>query len=223
MHRDLFFPTQVYYTDLAEAVLINSAIKPAVLAWRDTDPTGTHRTNMPQLGGWHSPTDMHTRSEYKILLVEIFEFMHGVFSHLGYDTDYEPACDSMWVNINPRHAFNRRHSHPHTLWSGVYYLQTPENCGLLSLQDPRPQAQVLAPIYDPEQRKAETWSEVHYQPIEGRLIVFPGWVEHETQPNLCQVDGPSAERISISFNFVQQAIAGSRRNVVVRRDIEDYL
>jgi len=218
LHQDVFFPSLVFFTDLATAPALNAAIKPAVYAWREADPQGTHRTNMPQLGGWHSPTDMHTRSEFRSLLAEIFEFMHGVFTHLGYDPAYEPACDSMWVNINPRHAYNRRHSHPNALWSGVYYLQTPENCGLLSLNDPRLQAQVLTPVYDLNRRSAQTWSEVHYQPIAGRLIVFPGWLEHETQPNLCQGDGPEADRISISFNFFQQAIADSRRNVVVRGD-----
>ena len=220
LQRDVFFPSLVFFTDLAVAPALNAAIKPAVYAWRETDPEGTHRTNLPQLGGWHSPTDMHIRHQYRPLLAEIFEFMHGVFMHLGYDPDYEPACDSMWVNINPRHAYNRRHSHPNALWSGVYYLQTPENCGLLSLTDPRPQARVLAPVYDPERRGVDTWGEVYYQPVEGRLIVFPGWLEHETQPNLCQADGPEADRISISFNFFQQAVGDSRRRVVVRGDVQ---
>ena len=220
LHRDQFFPSSVFYTDLHNAAEINAAVKTAVYAWREADPQGTHRTNLPQLGGWHSPTDMHTRSDYHPLLAEIIEFMHGVFSHLGYDPGYEPVCDSMWANINPRHACNRRHSHPHALWSGVYYLQTPQNCGLLSISDPRSQAQVLTPIYDPERRGPETWSEVHYQPIAGRLIVFPGWIEHETQPNLCPVDGPAGDRISISFNFCQQARGESRRRVVGRGDLE---
>ena len=77
-------------------------------------------TNAPQLGAWHSPTDMHTRREFYPLLREVFEFMHGVYEDMGYDRAFEPVCDSMWVNINPRGAYNRYHSHPHALWSGVY-------------------------------------------------------------------------------------------------------
>jgi len=112
----------------------------------------------------------------------------------------------------------RRYSDPD---NGRHSLQIEINRGLLSLNDPRLQAQVLVPVYDPERRGPETWSEVHYQPIEGRLIAFPGWLEHETQPNLCQSGEPGEDRISISFNFFQQAMGESRCNVVVRGDLEN--
>jgi hypothetical protein len=95
MSRDLFFPTPIYYTDLADADAINARVKALIRAWRDDDPQGQFRTNEPWLGGWHSPTDMHTRREYDCLTREIFELMHGVYASLGYDPDYEPVCDSM--------------------------------------------------------------------------------------------------------------------------------
>lgn len=130
MSRDLFFPTPIYFTDLADTDALNYELKSRIYAWRDADPDGTFRTNVPQVGGWHSATDMHTRREFNRLTLEIFEFVQGVFDHLGYSPDHEPACDSMWANINPRYAYNRHHSHPHALWSGVYYVQTPPNSGL---------------------------------------------------------------------------------------------
>jgi uncharacterized protein (TIGR02466 family) len=42
------------------------------------------------------------------------------------------------------------------------------------------------------------WREVHYQPIAGRLIMFPSWLNHCVDPN--QSDDI---RISVSFNFLQ--------------------
>jgi len=144
-----------------------------------------------------------------------------VFTTLGYDDAYEPACDSMWANINPRHASNRHHTHPHALWSGVFYVQTPPECGLLYFSDPRVQAQVLTPYYDLEKRSPVTWGEVHYQPIEGRLIVFPGWLPHAVQPNLTTRTGPAGDRISISFNISQRRAGASHRPAreVVRADL----
>jgi uncharacterized protein (TIGR02466 family) len=43
----------------------------------------------------------------------------------------------MWANINPPGGYNRPHMHPNSLWSGVYYIKTPKNCGHLKLEDPR--------------------------------------------------------------------------------------
>lgn len=225
MSRDLFFPTPIYFTDLADADALNHELKTHIYAWRDADPHGTFRTNVPQVGGWHSATDMHTRSEYNRLTLEILEFIQGVFDHLGYSPDYEPACDSMWANINPRYAYNRHHSHPHALWSGVYYAQTPPNSGLMYVTDPRAQAQVQPPYYDPKRRKAETWNEIYYQPQAGRLIVFPGWLQHAVQPNLSEEPGPDGDRISISFNFNQRRRADAAEHAscqeIVRGDLLD--
>ena len=138
MARDYFFPTPVYHTDLAQAHDLNARLVADIRAWRARDPGGTFRSNVPQLGGWHSATDMHLRSEFTELTREIFELIHGVFADQGYDDAYEPVCDSMWANVNPRGAFNRHHTHPHALWSGVYYVRTPDDCGLLCLTDPPP-------------------------------------------------------------------------------------
>ena len=192
MARDYFFPTPVYYTDLAQAETLNVRLVEDIRAWRERDPGGTFRSNVPQLGGWHSATDMHLRAEFTALTHEIFELIHGVFTDQGYDDAYEPACDSMWANVNPPGAFNRHHTHPHALWSGVYYVHTPDDCGLLCLTDPRPQAHVITPYFDPKRRSAHTWGEVYYQPVAGRLVAFPGWLVHSTHPNMAGA-GPEAD------------------------------
>ena len=196
MARDYFFPTPVYYTDLAQADELNARLAEDVRAWRERDPGGTFRSNVPQLGGWHSATDMHLRAEFAALTHEIFELIHGVFTDQGYDDAYEPVCDSMWANVNPRGAFNRHHTHPHALWSGVYYVRTPDDCGLLCLTDPRPQAHVITPYFDPKRRSAHTWGEVYYQPVAGRLVAFPGWLVHSTQPNMAGAEAGTGENAS---------------------------
>lgn len=247
MARDWFFPTPVYHTDLAQAEELNARLVADIHAWRERDPGGTFRSNVPQLGGWHSATDMHLRAEFTELTLEIFELLHGVFADQGYDDAYEPVCDSMWANINPRGAFNRHHTHPHALWSGVYYIRTPDDCGLLCLTDPRPQAHVITPYFDPRRRSAHTWAEAYYQPMAGRLIAFPAWLVHSTHPNMAGADleasgfrgedgkarneaagageegSHAAERISVSFNLRQRRRdidpATAPANEVVRADL----
>lgn len=222
MHRDLFFPTPVYYTDLPGAEALNARLAALIRDWRARDPHGEFRTNEPAAGGWHSPTDMHTRREFDPLTREIFEFLHGIYHSLGYDPGYEPVCDSMWANVNPRHAGNRHHTHPHSLWSGVYYVRTPPDCGLLYFSDPRPQALAMPPYYDPARRSPLTWHEVHFQPQAGRLIAFPAWLGHAVQPNRTRESGEAGERISVSFNFHQQRREGVHASAVrvVRADLE---
>ena len=223
MGRELYFPTPVYFTDLPSAQGLNAVLLERICAWRERDPHGTMRSNVAQVGAWHSSTDMQVHPEFDCLTREIFELVQGVYDDQGYSGDYEPVCDSMWANINPRYAYNRHHTHPHALWSGVYYVQTPDNCGLLCLADPRPQAQVLTPYYDPQRKPADSASEVYYQPVTGRVILFPAWLVHAVQPNLTGVEGPEGNRISVSFNFHQRrcGISGgdSRRMEVVRADL----
>ena len=61
---------------------------------------------------------------------------------------------------------------------------------------------------------------MHFQPQEGRVIAFPGWLSHAVQPNLTALEGPAGDRISISFNFRQRRIgAPPRDGEVVRGDL----
>lgn len=203
MSKDGFFATPIYFTDLSDSNALNEQLKKDIRGWRQRDPQGTVRSNVAQVGAWHSATDMHVRREFDPLTLEIFQMVQGIYDELGYDPDFEPVCDSMWANINSRYAYNRHHTHPHALWSGVYYVQAPDDCGLLYFTDPRPQTQVLTPYYDADRRHPSTWNEVFYQPQEGRLIVFPAWLVHAVHPNLSSEEGESGERISVSFNFYQ--------------------
>lgn len=203
--RELYFPTCIFFQDLEGAAELNAAIKPCVYAWRAEDAEGIVRSNVRQAGAWHSRLDMHAREEYGALCESIVAAAQLVFDDQGYDPDYAPRIDNMWANISPRHGFNRGHVHPNVLWSGVYYVQAPPGCGRITFNDPRAQAQMCTPRYPPDRpRKVEAWSEVTFEPIEGRLLLFPAWLSHEVEPNLCELEGPAADRISVSFNLGQR-------------------
>jgi uncharacterized protein (TIGR02466 family) len=205
LSREIYFPTLIYYSDLPEARELNDALKPRIYAWRAEDEKGIVRSNVETLGAWHSRLDMHQREEYRALAEAILAAARIVGEDLGYDPAWDLVFDNMWANINPRYAYNRGHVHPNSLWSGVYYVQAPAGSGRIVFTDPRPQAQMVVPAYRRDaQRRLETWSEVYFEPIEGRLILFPAWLVHEVEANLSSGEGPAADRISVSFNIFQR-------------------
>lgn len=205
LRKESYFPTLIYYQDLREAGELNQAITSHLYELRSSQPDGIVRSNVKRVGSWHSPDDLNKREEYRRLSETILASAQQVFQDAGYDPAYEPAVDNMWAIINPRYGFNRNHTHPNVLWSGVYYVQAPANCGRIFFTDPRVQASVLIPRYVPDEpRKPEFWSEVYYEPIEGRLLLFPSWLVHEVEPNMSEADGAAGDRIAISFNLAQK-------------------
>lgn len=203
--REIYFPTFVFFKDLPAGTELNTALKKHIYALREEDSVGMHRSNVKQAGAWHSQDDLNRRPGFTPLVSQILQATQGVFDDLRYDPQYAPHMDNMWANISPRNAFNRMHVHPGVIWSGVYYVQVPENSGRIYFSDPRVQAQMLRPYIDGEGRKeAHNWSEVYYEPIEGRLVLFPAWLLHEVEPNLSDRKDDAGNRISISFNLVQR-------------------
>ena len=195
----------IFYRDLSEAAALNAAIKPEIYRWRQDDEAGIVRSNVKKVGSWHSALDMAERQEYRGLVEQILSCAQTVFDDLGYDPAFEPVISNMWANVSPKYGYNRNHVHPNVLWSGVYYVQSSPDSGRIFFTDPRYQAQMFSPRYAPEEdRKPEVWSEVYYQPIEGRMIFFPAWLMHEVEPNLSDSEGAAGDRISVSFNVNQR-------------------
>lgn len=168
---------------------------------------------------------MHRRSEYNSLSALVLDCAAHVFDDQGYDPQYEPALDLMWANISPRYGFNRYHNHPGVLWSGVYYARAPQDSGCIIFTDPRAQAHVIEPyLANDAEQKPESWSEVRFDPIEGRILLFPAWLSHQVEPNLAKGDVADTERVSISFNIFQRRVgvqSHSERGPIVRRDLSN--
>ena len=196
MITEYHFPTPIYIKDLPNAGQLNQYLEQRVLKWSQTDPEGKKRTNV---NGWHSKTDMNQKEEYNVLTNELFAMQYEIFKkeHL----DLKPVLGNMWANINYPGGFNRPHLHPNSLFSGVYWIKTPIKSGNLMVYDPRPGVQMSMP----NRKKGNyllpsyLWREVHYEPVAGRIIMFPAWLWHEVRPN-----ESNDTRISVSFNFLQR-------------------
>ncbi|MBT5049013.1 MAG: hypothetical protein HOK30_20200 [Rhodospirillaceae bacterium] len=207
LNREMYFPTLVYSLDIpdkAQAAALNDSVKSHIYGWRDSDRDGIQRSNANVAGAWHSPPDMARRPEYADLVDLVLHCSQAVFQDLGYDPAYQPGIDNMWANVNPRHGYNRSHFHPNVLWSGCYYVQVPSDAGRITFYDPRTEAQMLQPKFAPNvERRRQLQEEISYDPVEGRVLLFPAWLAHDVEPNMCALEGPAADRISVAFNITQ--------------------
>ena len=190
MIKEGFFPTIIYAEDFK---LDTNKIAQDIIQWSRQD-SGVTKTNV---NGWHSETNMHEKSEYKPLVNELFRMAHQIFEEEWLER--EPFLGNMWANINPFGGYNKPHVHPNALFSGVYYVKTPPNCGRLIGQDPRPGIQTCMPTRKKGQPPKHLWRDVHLQPQENRAIIFPAWLWHSVAPNQS-----NENRISVSFNFIQR-------------------
>tara|TARA_Y100000994_G_scaffold210769_1_gene184811 strand:+ start:137 stop:727 length:591 start_codon:yes stop_codon:yes gene_type:complete len=194
MHRELLFPTPVYIADIKHPTL-NQDLERDIIAWSKEDK-GITRTNVK---GWHSTTDMHERPEFKNLVNMLYACQKTVYEQEYYES--EPYLGNMWANINPPGGSNRAHQHPNSLWSGVYWIKTPKNCGQLKIDDPRSVACMTRPRQKDGKKPDRLWRESHYEPVAGRCIMFPSWLMHAVDPN-----ESNDVRISVSFNFLQKGM-----------------
>ena len=194
IHRELYFATPVYIKDVGTQEY-NEHLEKHIITWSEND-SGVKKTNMY---GWHSTTDMHTKPEYQHLVEELMMAQEEIYK--AESLAGEAFLGNMWANVNYKGGFNRPHIHPNSLWSGVYYVKTPENCGHLKLEDTRTMSLMSRPKTTGGEEPKHTWREVNFEPKAGRLIMFPSYVNHCVDPN--ESDEP---RISVSFNFLQKGM-----------------
>ena len=193
MNTEYHFPTPIYIKDLSNAAKINPYLEEKIIQWSKQN-RGISRTNA---GGWHSKTDMNKKQEYNVLTKELFDMQFEIYKKEL--LDFKPVLGNMWANINYPGCFNRPHLHPNSLFSGVYWIKTPPNSGNLMLYDPRPGTHTTLPNRKEGKLPPQLWREVHYEPVAGRIIMFPAWLWHEVKPN-----ESNDTRISVSFNFLQR-------------------
>jgi len=203
--RGVYFPTLIYSHQIENPEALNQKLLELTYAERERDTEGINRSNFPQLGGWHSHTKLHESPEYGELVDRINKVTQHVSDDLGYDTGRKLTIGTMWSIINPPGSSNLAHIHPNCYWSGVYYVQTPANCGNIEFIDPRTGHLMNQPAFVPGKRRPRnSWTKVRFTPSPGKLLVFPSWVYHAVHPNGSIEKGNDGNRVIISFNVQQR-------------------
>ena len=127
----------------------------------------------------YNETKPHKMKEFK----KFYDWLQSIVRHVivdewGYTSglQYEPV--SSWVNVHHKEGFTDEHAHGATQLVIAAYLNLPEDGGFIEYKDP-----------------LEYQKGFHYRPLEtewkwnkveaktGDVIMFPGWLQHRTQPS----------------------------------------
>jgi uncharacterized protein (TIGR02466 family) len=186
------FPSLVWSTLFDDRESFNAKLLKLANEMRAKDPVGVANTN---IRGWQSPNILQNLDEFADMNLRILQ----VCERIAESQYFKPNVmfqHQAWVNISPPGASNQIHFHANCHFSGVYYISLKEpECGSIFFRDPRVASRMFtSPITQPTDFTAE---QVRMRPEEGRMYVFPGWLEHGVEINQSDRD-----RVSISFNVL---------------------
>lgn len=184
------FPSMVWSTLFDDRDAFNAMLLEHIYRLREKDPRGVNNTNVK---GWQSPNILQDLPEFNDINLRILQVCDKIGESLKFNPNFDYRHQA-WVNFSPPGAFNKLHFHANCHFSGVYYvsLKAPE-CGSIYFRDPRVASRMMT--YPIDTATEFTAEEIRMRPEEGRMYVFPGWLEHGVEENLSDRD-----RISISFN-----------------------
>ncbi len=178
--------------DSNQSIFSNTKLLELAKRLRDSDPQGVSNSNVK---GWQSPNNLQNLPEFDDMNRRILQVCQRIAQSQHFKANHHFRLQA-WLNISPPGAYNQIHHHANCHFSGVYYisLKAPE-CGSIFFRDPRIASRMMS--YPIDQPSDFTSTEIQMRPEEGRLYVFPGWLEHGVEENKSDRD-----RISISFNVL---------------------
>ena len=184
------FPVPIHIFDVNGFEKIQNDLIDYAYGLKNKEPKGVLISNR---GGWQSPCFL-LNNENDILQSFLIDCL-GDFPPIKKSVD---LIVSAWVNINPPNSFNTKHCHPDSNLSGVLWIKSQKDCGNIVFQSPfHFQTYKEVESYTEDfKNKNKYFHKYFFNPIEGRMIVFPSHLEHQVKPNESKED-----RISVSFNI----------------------
>jgi uncharacterized protein (TIGR02466 family) len=125
------------------------------------------------------------------------DFFHSIeqvcdefFNQLGFDGLWQ--YENAWASIYPKGAYVARHNHGTAHWSGVYYVEVPDETAKICFDDPKE----YSLSHEPHGFKFRGRMQHTFVPTPGTLLLWPGYLNHSSLPNNSDLN-----RTIISFNI----------------------
>lgn len=138
------------------------------------------------------------RSQLKQLKINIQNALdYFVNTVLGVTQKFK--ITTSWINKTEKDEFISKHSHPNSIISGVYYIETTPKCSPIVFSKPHTYTNIahqsVQLTYD--ENKHNLYNVEHYgiNPQPGDIVMFPSWLEHTVYEQV-----PNLPRIALAFN-----------------------
>lgn len=179
------FTTPIFYFDLNDEVLNQNLKKEAY--FNEEINNGRVRSNE---GGFQS-NFMHEGKTIDAFFEKITPYVQQVKDIIHYPRKL--CLEGLWYNINRKGDFNKSHCHGNAILAGVYYMETPENCGDIVFENV--DRHVIFFEESDNQDKFYFNGFHRMEAVKGRLYLWYAWLNHYVQPNQSNKD-----RVSLAFN-----------------------
>lgn len=194
----VLFPTfliEAHYPRFAEE---KESLVKRVYAIREEDEAGRRYSEQHYPNGY---TSFQSRDQlfHEPAFANLVRYLYECANEFGrqqyWDLNrFELVMTQLFCNINSRNSYHRDHVHPYSQVSGVIHLQCPPGTSNINFNDPRTARwMVPAPLSENRPENTLVYS---LPPQEGKLLMFPSWLEHGVVQNRVEAD-----RISMSYNF----------------------
>jgi len=188
-----FLPSQIVSGEIENFNEIKDDFIKLIYEYKEKNPESSIISNR---GGWQSSRtaffDSLFCNQLEIVKKEITKLIRE------YNLISDLDLPSMWVNINSKHSYNNRHTHPGASISGVLWIKIPENSGDFVFEMPDCfNYELLNKTNNRHRSKNNLFAALDIKPKEGLMILFPSYLPHYVNQNYSDED-----RISLAFNLV---------------------
>ena len=184
------FPSLAHIFDIDEFNKLQNDLIDHVYKLKNQDPDGHIISNRK---GWQSKS-FSLNFDGDVIHTTILDVLKS-FPVIKNTTQ---MVTTAWINVNFPGAYNIRHSHPESNLSGVLWVKCPKDSGKIEFFNSKNfETYTEINSYIKEFKDRNLIHEVYwFEPREGRMIIFPSYLEHQVTENKS-----SEDRISISFNI----------------------
>jgi len=197
------FPSFIYQGELTPSVSrkLNRELTREMSTLERIDNHGRDWSRDHYVGGYSSYSSManlHQMSPHFAELAALLEPHAKRFARaLKWESRFlkQLSMTTCWANSMGKGTHHTLHIHPHSVISGVYYVNAPTRSSALKIEDPR-MGYFMA---SPPRRSSAPWREqpyIHLAPKPGKFVLFESWMRHEVPPH-----GGNERRLSVSFNY----------------------
>ncbi len=190
------FPCPVQVSEYPAPQRLNNELQEIVKQLRDATPN-----SRPEEWACTVYTTIENQNEIHLhpAFEEITKFLKQetlVFAKENgiYIPDSNVIIKNMWVNIYEKGCSMDVHNHPNSLFSGIYFIKSPENSAKLVFESPSSEKMISVPVITNNKYNVEN---IGYESNGGKLILFNSNLKHKVL-----LHNSDDERITISFTAV---------------------